>query len=151
MGHLVSFAPLMFGKTWIIFFFQCNFFVRVWNYLRICWQVGDVMRQFLCMPKGLNKPFFVEVVFLACWNIWISRNARILRNERPTFYRWRSHFVLWMKSPYWPIGLSLGIGTISWEGLHTSLFSFCCAFSPFTYCTLCCDGIKLQGSGGFAL
>lgn len=75
-------------------FFQCNFYDRVWNYLQICWQVGDVMRAiFVHAQKDFNKPLFAEVIFLACWNIWIYRNARILRNERPIFYRWKSGVV----------------------------------------------------------
>ena len=43
--------------------------------------------------RDFAKPFFTEVVFIACWNIWTIRNGKVFRNERPSFNRWRSSFI----------------------------------------------------------
>jgi hypothetical protein len=40
-----------------------------------------------------GKPFFTEVVFTAAWNIWIVRNGKVFRNERPLFRTWRHNFI----------------------------------------------------------
>jgi hypothetical protein len=59
-------------------FFNCNVTARIWNYLQIQWgtigsmvQTGDVAR------RNFRHHVFKEVVALACWNIWIFRNAKI--------------------------------------------------------------------------
>jgi hypothetical protein len=43
--------------------------------------------------KEFAKLFFMEVLMLACWNIWIIRNGKIFRSERPTFTRWKAGFI----------------------------------------------------------
>lgn len=43
--------------------------------------------------REFHKPFFAEVVFLACWNIWMIRNDRVFKNIKPSFRRWRASFV----------------------------------------------------------
>jgi hypothetical protein len=43
--------------------------------------------------KEFAKPFFMEVLMLACWHIWIIRNGKIFRGERPTFARWKAGFI----------------------------------------------------------
>lgn len=74
--------------------FSCNFSCRVWNYLRIYWHTGDDMTAIAyAARRDFQKPFFSEVVFLACWNIWIVRNDRVFRNIRPSFRRWRASFI----------------------------------------------------------
>jgi hypothetical protein len=35
----------------------------------------------------------MEVVVVACWNIWLIRNAKIFQNERAIFIRWKCKFV----------------------------------------------------------
>jgi hypothetical protein len=42
---------------------------------------------------SFGKPFFMEVVILACRNIWLLRNGKIFRNERPTFAKWKCNFI----------------------------------------------------------
>jgi hypothetical protein len=75
-------------------FFECNFSTRIWNYLQITWQPKDNMQDILAVAKrSFNKPFFMEVLMTACWNIWLIRNGKIFRNERPTFAKWKSKFV----------------------------------------------------------
>jgi hypothetical protein len=52
------------------------------------------MQDILAVAKrSFNKPFFMEVLMIACWNIWLIRNGKIFRNERPTFAKWKSKFV----------------------------------------------------------
>ena len=43
--------------------------------------------------RSFRKPFFTEVVFIACWNIWIVRNAKVFRHERAGFNKWRRAFI----------------------------------------------------------
>mgnify|MGYP000863857686 FL=1 len=75
-------------------FFQCNFSMRVWNYLQISWPNNQDMVQIACHArKDFNKPFFSEVVFLTWWNIWKVRNDKAFRYIRPTFRQWRNGFV----------------------------------------------------------
>lgn len=45
-------------------------------------------------PKlAFGKPFFIEVVFVAAWNIWIIRNDLTFRGERASFASRRCKFV----------------------------------------------------------
>ena len=72
-------------------FFECNFSVRIWNYLQVTWPPGDDMS--MQDNQDFAKPFFTEVVFVACRNIWIIRNARVFRHERQSLNKWRSAFI----------------------------------------------------------
>jgi hypothetical protein len=48
-------------------FFTCNFSCRVWNYLQIDWSVGDDTQSAVAAAKkDFKKPFFMEVMILAC-------------------------------------------------------------------------------------
>lgn len=42
----------------------------------------DMMDIAVQAMKEFDKPFFAEVVFLAWWNIWMVRNAKVFRMER---------------------------------------------------------------------
>ena len=75
-------------------FFECNFSVRIWNYLQITWSPGNDMSDIVLQAKqDFAKPFFTKVVFIARWNIWIIRNAKVFRHERQSFNKWRSAFI----------------------------------------------------------
>jgi hypothetical protein len=75
-------------------FFECNFSMRIWNYLQITWQSNNDMQSVVSVAKqSFGQPFFMEVLIMALWNIWILRNGLIFRNERPTFARWKCKFV----------------------------------------------------------
>jgi hypothetical protein len=75
-------------------FFNCNFSQRVWIYLQIDWsQAQDIQAAAFAARKDFGKPFFMEVVIIALWNIWKQRNGKIFRNERPSFSGWRSSFL----------------------------------------------------------
>ena len=81
-------CPLQVRETRDHLFFNCNFSVRVWNYLQIDWPAGNSMSDVAIQARNdFDKPFFFEVVFAACWNIWIIRNAKVFRNERARFYK----------------------------------------------------------------
>nr|XP_040251774.1 uncharacterized protein LOC120968845 [Aegilops tauschii subsp. strangulata] len=87
-------CPLQTKETRDHLFFNCNFSVRIWNYLQIDWSSGDSMAHLvLNASRSFRKPFFTEVVFIACWNIWITRNAKVFRHERARFNKWRSAFI----------------------------------------------------------
>jgi hypothetical protein len=75
-------------------FFDCTFSQRICNYLQIKWESGDDMLQVAINAKeSFRKPFFSEVTFIACWQIWKLRNGKIFRNERAKFTAWRSNFI----------------------------------------------------------
>jgi hypothetical protein len=75
-------------------FFECNFSRRIWAYLQVEWIPHDDL-QFIMQAarSSFGKPFFMEVVILACRNIWLLRNGKIFRNERPTFAKWKCNFI----------------------------------------------------------
>jgi hypothetical protein len=55
-----------------------NFSQRVWNYLQIDWsQAQDIQAAAFAARKDFAKPFFMEVVIIALWNIWKERNGQI--------------------------------------------------------------------------
>lgn len=75
-------------------FFGCTFSQRIWNYLQIDWVQSDDLQTVVSAAKrSFGQPFFMEVMITACWNIWLQRNGKIFRWERPSFSRWRSGFV----------------------------------------------------------
>jgi hypothetical protein len=43
--------------------------------------------------RSFGQPFFMEVVIMACRNIWLLQNAKIFRQEIPTFAKWKCNFV----------------------------------------------------------
>ena len=75
-------------------FFNCRFSHRIWNFLQIYWPLGDDQVETVMRARAeFAKPFFTEVVFIACWKIWTIRNGKVFKNERPSFNRWRSNFI----------------------------------------------------------
>ena len=52
------------------------------------------------MKLKIQQPFFMEIVILAAWGIWMSRNNKIFRDQRPTFDGWKVIFlseITWLK------------------------------------------------------
>jgi hypothetical protein len=75
-------------------FFQCNFSQRIWNYLQIQWIAHDDLQTVVAEARrSFGQPFFMEVVIMACRNIWLLQNAKIFRQEIPTFAKWKCNFV----------------------------------------------------------
>jgi hypothetical protein len=87
-------CPMRVHEDRMHLFFECNFSVRIWNYLQIEWVVSDDVQFILDHArKEFAKPFFMEVIMLACWHIWIIRNGKIFRSEKPTFAKWKAGFI----------------------------------------------------------
>jgi hypothetical protein len=74
--------------------FECPFSRRIWNYLQIDWSSDSDLQTVVTRAKrSFNKPFFMEVLITTCWNIWLVRNGKIFRHERPTFAKWKAKFI----------------------------------------------------------
>jgi hypothetical protein len=87
-------CPTHTTEDWIHLFFDCNFSRRIWNYLQIEWTQHDTIEEmFIAARKVFSKPFFTEVIILACWHIWKQRNGAIFENIRPSFVSWKRQFV----------------------------------------------------------
>ena len=75
-------------------FFTCNFSQRVWNYLQVVWtRNADIQVSIAYARKKFSKPFFMEVVIVACRHIWLQRNGKIFNHQRPSFTKWKNGFV----------------------------------------------------------
>jgi hypothetical protein len=75
-------------------FFECNFSRRVWNYLQVDWiQHHDMQTIVSAAHVSFAKPIFMEVIMVACRNIWLVRNGKVFRGERPSFTKWRGKFI----------------------------------------------------------
>jgi hypothetical protein len=75
-------------------FFECNFSRRIWTYLQIDWSRGSDIQSYVANArKDFGKPFFMEVMILACWHIWKQRNGKIFEHQRPTFAKWKCNFI----------------------------------------------------------
>jgi hypothetical protein len=62
--------------------------------LQIDWsQAQDIQSSLAAARQQFNQPFFMEVVILACWNIWKQRNGKKFRDDRPTFLGWKRNFI----------------------------------------------------------
>jgi hypothetical protein len=75
-------------------FFECTFSSRIWNYLQIDWEGDDDMQVVLNKARrSFAQPFFMEVIILACWNIWLIRNGKIFSAEKSSFIKWKAKFI----------------------------------------------------------
>jgi hypothetical protein len=58
------------------------------------WSLGtDIQSAVAAAQRDFGKPFFIEVMILACWHIWKQRNGKIFQHERPTFAKWKCNFI----------------------------------------------------------
>jgi hypothetical protein len=80
-------------EDWSHLFFECNFSVRVWIYLQVNWTSGSGPEMLKNTKKIFKGPCFVEIIILACWNIWKQRNNKIFKNIQPTFRNWKEGFI----------------------------------------------------------
>jgi hypothetical protein len=75
-------------------FFECNLSARIWNYLQVEWVPKNDLQTIVEVARArFAKPFFMEVLIVACWHIWLIRNGKIFNNEKPSFTRWRCRFI----------------------------------------------------------
>jgi hypothetical protein len=81
-------------RTGNTYFFHCRFSERIWNYLQITWVQLNTMEDIVRHAKrDFNKPFFFEVIFIACWNIWKQRNNAVFERVLPTSKAWKGAFI----------------------------------------------------------
>ena len=92
--HHCVLCPTRLHEDRMHLFFQCNYSQRIWNCLQIDWSQGvDIQEAAVRARRSFAQPFFMEVVILACWNIWKQRNAMIFEGERPSFRGWKRGFI----------------------------------------------------------
>jgi hypothetical protein len=53
----------------------------------------DIQSAVAAAKQDFGKPFFMEVMIMACWHIWKLRNGKIFQHERPSFGKWRGCFI----------------------------------------------------------
>jgi hypothetical protein len=73
-------------ETLIHLFWSCPFASQCWDF--ICPQRRNnlsVIESFYDIRDKLKLPFAMEIIILAAWSIWIIRNNKIFKNQRPSF------------------------------------------------------------------
>ena len=91
--HTCVLCPGKNYEDWSHLFFECMFSVRIWTYLQINWGSGSGPEMLKKAKRKFQGPCFVEIVILACWNIWKQRNNKIFKDIRPSFRAWRAGFI----------------------------------------------------------
>jgi hypothetical protein len=61
--------------------------------MQINWGYGSGPQMLKKAKRLFRGPCFVEIVILACWNIWKQRNEKIFQYQRPSFQGWKRGFV----------------------------------------------------------
>jgi hypothetical protein len=51
------------------------------------------------MKDKMKLPFAMEIIILAGWGIWITRNNKIFNNQLPSFANWKAVFLQEVKLP----------------------------------------------------
>ena len=91
------------AKLWRIgltYFLSATLALEPRNYLQIYWGSDSDPEMLQRAKKLFSGPCFVEIVILACWNIWKQLNGKIFKKERPSFGAWKAGFFydgLWHK------------------------------------------------------
>ena len=49
----------------------------------------SIMEAFVDLRLKLQVPFNMEIIILAAWDIWITRNNHIFTNINPSINRWK--------------------------------------------------------------
>ena len=75
-------------------FWSCPFAAQCWDLICPSRQANvSIMEAFLDLKQKLHVPFFMEIVILASWAIWISRNNMIFQAIQPSIQRWKAIFM----------------------------------------------------------
>ena len=75
-------------------FWTCPFAAQCWDLICPSRQANvSIMEAFLDLKQKLHVPFFMEIVILASWAIWISRNNMIFQAIQPSIQRWKAIFM----------------------------------------------------------
>lgn len=74
-------------------FWGCPFAVRCWNYICPTRDTpSSILEAIEDMKEKLRLPFFMEIVILAAWAIWITRNNLIFQQIQPSFQKWKDTY-----------------------------------------------------------
>lgn len=73
-------------------FLTCPFAQLCWSYLSPTWSptVGGIQAQVHNLKHLLNVPFALEIIILAAWAIWNTRNDFIFKGIPPNLYSCRN-------------------------------------------------------------
>ena len=75
-------------------FWTCPFASQCWDLLCPTRQANvSVLEAFDDLRQKLHVPFFMEIIILASWAIWISRNNLIFQAIQPSVQRWKAIFL----------------------------------------------------------
>ena len=72
-------------------FWACPFAQECWDY--VCpsrTRNLSVFEAFQDLKDKLKVPFFMEISILAAWGIWMVRNNKNFKQQRPSFVRWKA-------------------------------------------------------------
>ena len=75
-------------------FFHCPFYRICWTYLAANWAptYQGIQHEINNLKEMLDLPFSLEIIILAAWAIWITRNEFIFNKITPSLYRCRKTF-----------------------------------------------------------
>jgi hypothetical protein len=99
--------------------------------LSIEWNQHDDLQIVLEHAKrSFGHSFFMEVIIIACWNIWLIRNGKIFRQKNGSFTMWKCMTYL-----CYGIESRSSTSIISWDGLGPcfSVLSILYIFSLFLF------------------
>ena len=74
-------------------FWDCPFAADCWDF--ICptrTRDASILEAFDDIKLKLNVPFFMEIIILAAWGIWMSRNDKIFTNINPSMVHWKDYY-----------------------------------------------------------
>ena len=74
-------------------FFSCSFATACWNKLGINWSnTLGICDRLLTARQSHALPFFLEIFFIASWELWNLRNAKKFDSASPTLQQWLHNF-----------------------------------------------------------
>lgn len=71
-------------------FWGCPFAIRCWNY--VCPsrdRLASILEAMEDIKLKQGVPFFMDIIILAAWAIWISRNNLTFQQVNPSFQNWK--------------------------------------------------------------
>jgi hypothetical protein len=77
-------------ETLVHLLWSCPFAEQCWDF--ICPQRTrnlSILESFPDIRDKLKLKFSMEIIILTAWSIWIIRNNKIFKNQRPTFQSWK--------------------------------------------------------------
>jgi hypothetical protein len=82
-------------ETLFHMFWGCTFAERCWDF--VCPNrdnPSSIWEALVDLKAKLGLPFFMEIIIIASWAIWISRNNLIFQQIQPSFQRWKEIYLL---------------------------------------------------------